>query len=189
MRRNGKYGSFYGCSNYPKCKFIKQQQNKLEGVACPKCGGAILVRQGRNRTQFYSCEKYPECDWSSWDLPVAEKCPECGEVLLDVKGKKGRMYVCSNTECRYRRTLELDTKARCPNCHKFMTLKGEGDKKQFFCSCGYREKHADFSARKKSEGASNFEVKKFMQEQKKEESKGFNNALAEQLAAWSKGKK
>ena len=118
-----------------------------------------------------------------------EKCPECGEVLLDVKGKKGRMYVCSNTECRYRRTLELDTKARCPNCHKFMTLKGEGDKKQFFCSCGYREKHADFSARKKSEGASNFEVKKFMQEQKKEESKGFNNALAEQLAAWSKGKK
>lgn len=23
--RNGKYGEFYGCSNYPKCKFIKRQ--------------------------------------------------------------------------------------------------------------------------------------------------------------------
>ena len=100
VERHGKYGSFFACANYPKCKFIKQQQNKLEGVACPKCGGAILVRQGRNRSQFYSCEKYPECDWSSWDLPVAEKCPECGEMLYKKKSRPGEL-ICKNKNCGY----------------------------------------------------------------------------------------
>ena len=100
VQRHGKYGSFFACANYPKCKFIKQQQNKLEGVACPKCGGAILVRQGKNRSQFYSCEKYPECDWSSWDLPVAEKCPECGEMLYKKKSRPGAL-ICKNKNCGY----------------------------------------------------------------------------------------
>lgn len=116
-----------------------------------------------------------------------EKCPECGEPLLDVKGKKGRLYVCSNAECRYRQTIEVDTRARCPECHKTMTLRGAGEKKQFACVCGYREKLSDFEARKKDEGASNFEVKRFMQEQQKEETKGINDALAKQLELWRKG--
>ncbi len=100
VQRHGKYGSFFACANYPKCKFIKQEKNKLEGVACPKCGGDILIRQGRNRTQFYSCEKYPECDWSSWDLPVAEKCPECGEMLYKKKSRPG-ILLCKNKDCGF----------------------------------------------------------------------------------------
>ena len=98
--RHGRYGSFFACANYPKCKFIKQQQNKLEGVACPKCGSAILVRQGRNRSQFYSCEKYPECDWSSWDLPTPEKCPDCGEILYKKKSRPGAL-ICKKKDCGY----------------------------------------------------------------------------------------
>ncbi len=100
VQRHGKYGSFFACANYPKCKFIKQEKNKVEGVACPKCGGDILIRQGRNRTQFYSCEKYPECDWSSWDLPVAEKCPECGEMLYKKKSRPG-ILLCKNKDCGF----------------------------------------------------------------------------------------
>ncbi len=100
VQRHGKYGSFFACANYPKCKFIKQEKNKVEGVACPKCGGDILIRQGRNKSQFYSCEKYPECDWSSWDLPVAEKCPECGKMLYKKKSRPG-VLVCKNKDCGF----------------------------------------------------------------------------------------
>jgi len=114
-----------------------------------------------------------------------EHCPECGEVLLDVNGKKGRLYVCSNPECKYRKTLSLITNARCPECHKTLQLRGEGDNKTFYCLCGYREKLKDFEARKQKDGASKFEVKSFMKKQE-EESTGFNNSLAEQLAKWNK---
>ncbi|MGM9643036.1 MAG: type I DNA topoisomerase [Eubacteriales bacterium] len=101
--RHGKYGSFYACANYPKCKFIKQEKNKLEGVSCPKCGGDILIRHGRNKSQFYSCERYPECDWSSWDLPVAEKCPECGEMLYKKKSRPG-ILICKTKDCGFTQT-------------------------------------------------------------------------------------
>ncbi len=112
-----------------------------------------------------------------------ERCPECGEFLLDVKGKKGQMYVCSNPECRYRRSLSINTNARCPECHKTLQLRGEGDKKAFFCVCGYREKLSDFEARKQKDGANKFEVKSFLKKQENE-SKPINSALAEQLMKW-----
>ena len=114
-----------------------------------------------------------------------EHCPKCGEVLLDVNGKKGRLYVCSNPECKYRKTLSINTNARCPKCHKTMQMRGEGDKKAFYCVCGYREKLKDFEERRQKDGASKYEVKNFMKKQEAE-SGGFNNALAEQLAKWNK---
>lgn len=116
-----------------------------------------------------------------------ERCPECGEVLLDVSGKKGHLYVCSNPECKYRKTLSTNTNARCPECHKTMQIRGDGDKKAFYCACGYREKLKDFEERRQKDGASKFEVKSFMKKQEAEPS-GFNNALAEQLAKWNKNK-
>lgn len=117
------------------------------------------------------------------DNATKERCPECGEFLLDVKGKKGQMYVCSNPECRYRRSLSINTNARCPECHKALQLRGEGDKKAFFCVCGYREKLSDFEARKHKDGANKFEVKNFLKNQENE-SKPINSALAEQLMKW-----
>ncbi len=112
-----------------------------------------------------------------------ERCPECGEVLLDVNGKKGRLYVCSNPECRYRRTISVNTNARCPECHKQMQLRGEGDKRAFYCVCGYREKLSDFEARRQKDGAGKLEVKSFLKKQQSEE-KTINNSLAEQLKKW-----
>lgn len=115
-----------------------------------------------------------------------ERCPECGEVLLDVNGKRGRLYVCSNPECRYRRTLSVNTNARCPECHKPLQLRGEGDKRAFYCSCGYREKLSDFEARRNKDGANKHEVKSFLKKQESEE-KAINSALAEQLMKWENG--
>ncbi len=112
-----------------------------------------------------------------------EKCPECGEFLLDVNGKKGKLYVCSNPDCRYRRSISTNTNARCPECHKAMQIRGEGEKRSFYCVCGYREKVKDFEARHTKDGATSYEVKSFMAKQEKE-NKGFNNSLAAQLEKW-----
>ena len=100
--RQGRYGAFYACSRYPECKFTKQKVKSL-GVSCPKCGRDIVTKYGRNKTVFYSCSGYPECDFSSWDLPTNEKCPQCGEMLYQ---KKGRAFlVCKKEGCGYKREI------------------------------------------------------------------------------------
>lgn len=106
--RRGRYGSFYACANYPKCKFNKKIERELEGVKCPKCGGRILVKYSKNKSVFYSCEHYPECDFSTWDVPLPEKCPECGGMLFRKKGRAGGI-VCHTDGCGYRREADSDT--------------------------------------------------------------------------------
>ncbi len=103
VQRTGRYGTFFACSRYPACRFTKQKTKELD-VPCPKCGSKILVKTGRNKTVFYSCEKYPECDFSSWDMPTAEKCPQCGKMLFRKKGKP--LLVCHDKACGYRRETE-----------------------------------------------------------------------------------
>ena len=101
--RSGRYGDFYACVKYPKCKFTKQKV-KSTGVKCPKCSADIVTKWGKNRTVFYSCERYPECDFSSWDMPTLEVCPDCGGNLYR---KKGKNYLfCRGEDCKYRREVE-----------------------------------------------------------------------------------
>lgn len=118
------------------------------------------------------------------DNITKEKCPDCGKYLLEVNGKKGKMLICQDRECGYRRSLSLVTNARCPNCHKKMELRGEGDKKAFFCKCGYREKLSDFNSRKSSEGAGKYDVQRYMKNQQKKEEA--NNPMADLLKDWLK---
>ena len=116
------------------------------------------------------------------DNVTREKCPDCGKYLLDVVGKKGRMYVCPDRECGYRRSISRTTNARCPNCHKKLEMRGEGDKQMFTCVCGYREKLSDFEQRRKSAGAGKRDVQKFLQSQQTRSAGA--GALADQLAKW-----
>ncbi len=100
--KKGPFGDFYACINYPSCKYTKQKTEALD-VPCPKCGSAILKRYGRGgKSLFYSCEKYPTCDFSTWDMPVAEKCPNCGENLYRKKGKN-TMLICHNETCGFKK--------------------------------------------------------------------------------------
>ena len=119
-----------------------------------------------------------------------EVCPECGKKLLAVKGKHGKMLVCQDRECGYRRTVSRETNARCPNCHKKMELFGEGDKKIFVCRCGYREKEEHFRERKKESkgGASKQDVRRYLANQNKQEPAGQSAFAAALQAALEKGK-
>ncbi|MBE6580627.1 MAG: type I DNA topoisomerase [Ruminococcaceae bacterium] len=103
VQRTGRFGSFFACANYPTCTFTKQKTKELD-VPCPKCGARVLIKTGRNKTVFYSCERYPDCDFSSWDMPTAESCPDCGKLLFRKKGKA--LLVCHDKACGYRCEVE-----------------------------------------------------------------------------------
>ena len=119
------------------------------------------------------------------DNQTRTPCPDCGKYLLRVKGKRGEMLVCPDRECGYRRSLTQVTNARCPNCHKKMELRGEGDKQMFACVCGYREKLSDFKKRRASAGANKRDVRKYLANQ---DSGGGNTAMADALAKWMAAK-
>ncbi len=103
--RSGRFGTFYACVNYPKCKNTKAKQKDI-GVPCPECGAKVVMKYGKNKTVFYSCEKYPECGFSSWDMPTAEKCPDCGKLLFRKKGKP--QLVCHTKDCGFTKPAESD---------------------------------------------------------------------------------
>lgn len=100
------------------------------------------------------------------DNLTKEVCPECGKFLLRVQGKKGKMYVCQDRECGYRRNISMETNARCPNCHKKMELFGDGEKKCYVCRCGFRQKADKFHA-ERGGGASKGAVRDYLKNQNK----------------------
>ncbi|PYR89713.1 MAG: type I DNA topoisomerase [Acidobacteria bacterium] len=106
--KQGRFGEFTACSNYPTCKYVKQ---KSTGVLCPKDGGDIVERKSRRGKVFYGCANYPDCDFTLWNRPVPEKCPDCGAPFLVEKITKrhGRQLICNNEECSYVRSEELTT--------------------------------------------------------------------------------
>ncbi len=111
-------------------------------------------------------------------------CPVCGKLMLQVQGKKGKMYVCQDRECGHRENISMTTQARCPNCHKKLELFGSGEKRIYVCSCGFREKATTFQARKKEQkGASKSEVRKYLNQQRGGEKEAEESPLAVALAA------
>ena len=103
--KNGRFGEFTACSNYPTCKFVKQ---KTIGVACPNCSeGEVVERRSKRGKTFYGCNRYPECDFVAWGKPLNEKCPECGSSYLIEKWlKAGPVAQCPNAECKHKHPIE-----------------------------------------------------------------------------------
>ncbi|WP_282020363.1 DNA topoisomerase III [Planomicrobium okeanokoites] len=114
------------------------------------------------------------------DNVTGKMCPDCGKPLLEVNGKRGKMNVCQDRECGYKKQVAMLTNARCPNCHKKLEMQGEGDGKIFVCKCGHREKLSAFEKRKKSgqSKATKKDVNKFLKQQDEPPQ---NTAMAEAL--------
>jgi DNA topoisomerase-1 len=109
MLREGRFGEFISCGNYPKCKYIKP---KTVGVPCPKpgCGGELIERRSKRGKVFYGCLKYPDCDFVVWNKPVPDPCPQCGAPLLLEKSTKreGLVRYCNEEGCDYKIPIEAE---------------------------------------------------------------------------------
>ena len=92
----GPHGRFLACPGFPDCRNTKPYYEKI-GVACPKCGGEIVMKKTKKGRKYYGCENNPECDFMSWQKPSAKKCPKCGNYMLE----KGNKLVCSQETCGY----------------------------------------------------------------------------------------
>lgn len=94
--RNGRYGEFVACSNYPTCKYVKKDEEEIKVYAkCPKCEHDIVARHTKKRKIFYGCSNYPKCNYATWYEPTGEVCPNCKDLLI-IKNKN---IVCN--ECGY----------------------------------------------------------------------------------------
>ena len=91
--RKGKFGEFVACSNYPECKYIKQEEKKVY-AKCPKCGGNIVAKRTKRGKTFYGCDNYPTCDCALWDEPTGEICENCKGLIV----KKGKKIYCPNCD-------------------------------------------------------------------------------------------
>jgi len=81
VRRSGKNGEFYGCSNYPTCRNTRPVPL---GITCPLCGQGDIVQRvgGRYQSVFYGCTRYPDCRFTSGLKPVNKPCSRCGNSWL-----------------------------------------------------------------------------------------------------------
>jgi len=100
--REGRFGSFISCSRYPKCKFIKQDEEemkkKMTDITCPMCNkGKMMERRGRFGI-FYSCSDYPECKNAIKAKPTGNICNLCQSLMME--GTKTIPERCSNKMCR-----------------------------------------------------------------------------------------
>jgi DNA topoisomerase-1 len=102
LYREGRYGRFIGCSNFPKCRHTEQILNKI-GVICPKDGGDVVEKQTRKRKKFYGCSNYPDCDFVSWKRPIATPCRVCGSLLIQVNKDTAEC-----TQCGERQTIQAE---------------------------------------------------------------------------------
>ena len=96
--RKSKYGMFTACSNYPTCKYIKQEEKETKTVCkCPNCGHDIIEKKSKRGKVFYGCNNYPKCKTAYWDKPIGESCPECGAMLTE-KNNKIKCSSCDYTK-------------------------------------------------------------------------------------------
>lgn len=159
-------------------------EQKLSSIAKGSLNKNTFINEMRSYSEKVVSEIKSSEEKFKHDNLTRVKCPECGKYMLEVNGKKGKMLICQDRECGYRKGVSKVTNARCPNCHKKLELRGEGEGQIFACSCGYREKLTAFNERKKKENSklSKQDVTRYLKEQRKENNQPVNSALAEALA-------
>ncbi|MBQ6810455.1 MAG: DNA topoisomerase III [Firmicutes bacterium] len=144
-------------------------EKELESIAAGKRDDKAFLSQIRD----YASELVKEVKQSNADYRpdnlTRTPCPECGKMMLEVNGKHGKILVCQDRECGYKKTVSKKTHVRCPECHKIMEMFGEKEKQMYICPCGFREKVESFHSKRKEKGGSKREVQKYLKNQAQEE--------------------
>lgn len=126
-------------------------EKELELIAKGSYSSQKFLQQIEKDTQQLVKEiKQSDSTYQDFSL-TQKKCPECGSFLKEKNTRDGKIYVCSNSECSYRRRKEPKlSNHRCPQCHKKMEII-EGKNGSFFkCKfCSITEKIPDKKERNK----------------------------------------
>ncbi|MCI8399850.1 MAG: type I DNA topoisomerase [Oscillibacter sp.] len=107
--KSGRFGRFLACPGYPECSFTMPLVIEMPG-RCPKCGGRLMKRTGNSKKTgkqytYYCCEhltsrdEAQKCDFMTWDVPVKDDCPVCGQTLFKRAGRGSRKPFCINAAC------------------------------------------------------------------------------------------
>ncbi|MCM1307649.1 MAG: type I DNA topoisomerase [Butyrivibrio sp.] len=91
----GPHGKFLACPGFPDCRNTKPYLEKA-GVACPKCGGEVVILKTKKGRRYFGCENQ-DCDFMSWNKPSDTKCPECGGYMVE----KGNKLMCADEKCGF----------------------------------------------------------------------------------------
>jgi DNA topoisomerase-1 len=146
--RQGRYGKFLACPNYPKCRNTKNldgsdvKEANSTGVKCDKCGGEMVVKMSKYG-KFLGCSNYPDCrNIKSLDDENADygKCPKCGKPLVKRRSRRGEFFGCSGyPDCNFI-SADKVMDQKCPQCDSHMVLKRYKSGDVIKCAskeCGY----------------------------------------------------
>jgi DNA topoisomerase-1 len=101
--KEGRFGKFLACSGYPDCKNTEPLGT---GIKCPikGCNGEICEKRSKKNKVFFGCSSYPKCNFSTWDRPLPEPCPQCGAPFLVEKNSRsgGTFKACLNKDCGFK---------------------------------------------------------------------------------------
>lgn len=95
----GPFGPFWGCSDFPRCRFTRSVHLKIS-CPLPGCGGWVVERQGKSGKRFYGCSRYPECSFISWEKPTLLLCPVCQQATLVEKMDENGEEIFYCSKCR-----------------------------------------------------------------------------------------
>lgn len=101
--REGRFGRFVGCSDFPKCRHTEQIVKSI-GAKCPNDGGELIERRSKKGRTFYGCANYPNCEWTSWKRPLPQPCHHCGGLLVEVAKNTAEC-----TKCGQRQPIQTTT--------------------------------------------------------------------------------
>ncbi|MDR3217178.1 MAG: type I DNA topoisomerase [Clostridiaceae bacterium] len=107
--KEGRYGKFLACPNYPRCKNIKPLNESVG--KCPLCGSDVVKKRSKAGKNFYGCSNYPTCNFISWDIPAPTLCPECNSPMRVSTSKGEAVYLCTSKGCKGRVVPEKDVQA------------------------------------------------------------------------------
>jgi DNA topoisomerase-1 len=101
--KTGRFGEFLACTTYPACKGTRAIPM---GIKCPKCDvGDLAERRTKRGKSFWGCVRYPACDFSTWNRPVPDTCPECGFVGMEKKVSKAEGETRTCLKCKHKIVL------------------------------------------------------------------------------------
>jgi DNA topoisomerase I len=92
--KEGRYGKFWACANYPECKTTLPFST---GHACPKegCEGTLVEKRSKKKTTYYRCSNAPTCEAVLFGRIKETPCTSCQFAYLEERGRgKKRSYRC-----------------------------------------------------------------------------------------------